>query len=108
MEARESQISFIFDALSHIAQLLSELELPGCGACGENLFQISPSILQRSRIPNVTQELFPHTGREAVENSARRLFPGRKVSVCRIGCCVICSIDIAPISMPEQVLVHLV
>ena len=87
---------------------LSELELPGCGACSENIFPIFPSMLLRTRTPNVTQELFAHTGREAIENSARRLFLGREVSVCRFRCCVICSIDIGPVSMPEQVLVHLV
>ena len=87
---------------------MSELELSGCGACSENLFQISPSILQHFRIPNIAQEFFTQTRREAVKNSTRQLIPGREVSVCRIGCCVICSIDIAPVSVPEQVLVHLV
>ena len=93
-------------ALSHIAQLLSKLELPGYGACGENRFQISASILWRPNIPNVAQELFAHIGREAVENSARRLFPGRKVLVCRFKCCIISSFDIAPVSMADQVLVQ--
>ena len=55
-----------------------------------------------SRIPNVAQELFVHTGREAVENSARRLFPSRKVSMCQFGCCVIRSINIAPDPCPGR------
>ena len=41
-------------------------------------------------------------------HDARRLFPRREVPVCRFGCCVVCSIDIAPVAVPEQVLVHLV
>ena len=91
---------FSTTTLSHIAQLLSELELLGCCACGENLFQISPSILRCSHIPNVTQELFPHTGREVVQNFAHRLFLGREVSMCRFGCYIIRSVDISPVSMP--------
>ena len=116
MEARESQISFCFGgginyrqvALSQISQLMSKLELLGSGAFGEFFFQISPNILRRSCIPNVAQELFTHTGGEAVENSTRRLFPGQEVFVYRFGCCIICSIDITLVSMPEQILVHLV
>ena len=68
--------------LTHIAQLLSELEFPCCGACDENLFQISPSILRHSCILNVAQELFAHIGCETVESSARQLFPGWEVSLC--------------------------
>ena len=71
-------------------------------------FSDFPNHPSASSIPNVAQELFAHTGCEAIENFSCRLFPGREVSVCRFGCCIICSIDIAPVSMPEQVLVHLV
>ena len=38
-----------------------KLELPGCGACGENLLQIFPRTLRRLRIPNISKVVRPHT-----------------------------------------------
>ena len=95
-------------SLSQIAQLLPELKLSSCGARRENLSQISPRILRCACIPNVAQKLVAHTRCGAIENFARRMFLGREVSLCRFGCCVIRSIDITLVAMPEQVLVHLV
>ena len=94
--------------LSDIAQLLSELQLLGCGACGENLLQVSPSFLQRLGVPDMAQQHISDTGGKTIHNSTYRLFPSWEVLVCRIRCRIVGSVDITPVTMPEQVLVHLV
>ena len=85
-------------SLSNFAQHLSELKLCGCGVRGENLFQISQ---------NVPKKLIAHVGCKAVENFAFLLILGREISVCRLRRCIISSFDITPVTVPEQVLVHL-
>ena len=94
-------VSHLHISLLDIAQLLPELELSSCYARDQNRFQIFPSIFRRPGIPNVAQKLITHTGCKTIEKSACRLFQGREVSLCRLGCCIISSINITPIPMPE-------
>ena len=47
-------------------------------------------------------------GCEAIHYPACRLFPSRRVHVCRLRCCIVSSVDITPVAMPEQVLMYLI
>ena len=68
--------------LSDIGKLLPELQLPCYCASGKNPLEIHPRLLCRLAIPNVAQELVTHIGCKVVENSACRLSPSQKISVC--------------------------
>ena len=94
--------------LLNIVELLTELQLLGRGTCSENLLQIFLGLLQCFHISNVAQHLIVHTGREAVQHSTRCLFPNWEILVCRIWHYFVRAFHITLVSVPRQVLMHLV
>ena len=67
--------------LSNIAQLISELQLLGRRASGENTFQIRPCIFWHFGILDVAQQLITHPGCKEVQNFACACSQARK-SLC--------------------------
>ena len=56
----------------------------------------------------MAEQLIGDTGYEAVHFPACRMFPSRRVPMCRLRHYIIISVDITPVAKPEQVLVHLI
>ena len=60
------------------------------------------------RVFDVVEHLVVRTSRESVQHFAHSLFPCREVLVCWLGRYPVCSFDLTPVVVPQQVLVHLV
>ena len=95
-------------SLLEVVELLRELQLIGCGAGGEDSFQVPLNILRRFCIIYVAEHLFTHAGREAVQDLACYLLLGWKVFVPWLTCYIIFSFCITLVSVDEKILVHLV
>ena len=74
----------------------------------KKLFQVRPSFLWCLGVPDMAEQLVTDTRHEAVHYPACHLFRSQKVPMRCIRHYVISSIDITPVTMPEQILVHLV
>ena len=91
-----------------IIELLPELQLSSRGTRGENLFQIFTGLLRRLSISDMAEQLVSDTRCEVVHYLACRLFPSRRVPMCRLRRFIISSVNLTLVEMPEQVLMHLI